>query len=345
MASDDNYAIHLGVSIVSILENNLNEIHIHILNNNMGKTNLKKLKSLENQYNNLQISIYNIHDYLNENNLQECIKDELENTEAYTLLGISTFARLFLADIMPKNIEKVLYLDADTLVLNSLDELFEIDLKENFVGGVVDGVAANITKSFFKGETKTKPFINAGVLMINLKEWRKKNPADISIELIRNYPEKNFLNDQNIINIISGDDVLLLDPKYNVMSESFYVPYEKTLKLNSYFGPINEFYSHEQMNKSLENPVIVHFITQLWDRPWMPKIGFLNHKCKNPFNKCYQYYKDKSPWKNNEMTYTNKPILERITFDVRRLIMVYFPVKLLFVVFNTKNRFKFKNND
>lgn len=344
MASDDNYAIHLGVSIVSILENNLNNVHIHILNNNIGKSNLKKIKDLEKHYNNLQISLYNLPDYFNKNNLEEIIKEELENTEAYNLLGISTFSRLFLADILPKNIEKVLYLDADTLVLDSLDELFEVDLKENFVAGVIDGVAANITKSFFKGETKSKPFINAGVLLINLKKWRKKNPARISIELIKNYPEKNFLNDQNIINIISENDVLLLDPKYNVMSESFYVPYKKTLKINSYFGAINEFYSEDQINNSLKNPVIVHFITQLWDRPWMPKIGYIKYKCKNPFNKYYQYYKDKSPWKNNEMIYTNKPILERIIFDIRRFIMVYFSAKLLFLVFYIKNRFKFKNN-
>ena len=159
MASDDNYAIHLGVSIVSILENHLNDVHIHILNNNIGKSNLKKIKNLEKHYNNLQISIYNLPDYFNKNNLEEIIKEELENTEAYNLLGISTFSRLFLADILPKNIEKVLYLDADTLVLDSLDELFEVDLKENFVAGVIDGVAASIILDTYlrmKGNNKNE---------------------------------------------------------------------------------------------------------------------------------------------------------------------------------------------
>ena len=248
MASDDNYAIHLGISIVSILENNSSNIRLHILNNNMSESNLNKLKSLEDQYINLHITFYNIHDYFLENNIGEFIKNELLGTEAYNLLGISTFARLFLAELLPENIKKVLYLDADTLVLNNLDELFSMDLKENYIGGVIDGVAANITKYFYNGEIKSIPFVNAGVLLVNLEKWREINLSGTSLNLIKSYPEKNFLNDQNLINVISGNDVLLLDPKYNVMSESFYVSYDKVLKLNSYFGSIENFYPKEKID-------------------------------------------------------------------------------------------------
>ena len=342
MASDDNYAIHLGISIVSILENNSSSINLHILNNDMSESNLNKLKSLEDQYSNLCINFYNIHDYFIENKIDEFIKNELVGTEAYDLLGISTFSRLFLAEILPENIMKVLYLDADTLVLNNLDELFSIDLKENYIGGVVDGVAANITKYFYKGEIKPIPFVNAGVLLVNLEKWRENNIAETSLFLIKSYPEKNFLNDQNLINIISGNDVLLLDPKYNVMSESFYVSYEKILRLNSYFGVIENFYTKEEIDNSLRNPTVVHFITQLWDRPWIPQIGLFNHECKNPYNKCYHHYKDISLWSGVEIPRVDKSIIERIFFEIRRFIMIYFPAQLLYAVFYIKNKSKFK---
>ena len=58
MASDDNYAVHLGICIVSIMENNSSNINMHILDNNISEVNLNKLKSLEDKYPNLTIIFY-----------------------------------------------------------------------------------------------------------------------------------------------------------------------------------------------------------------------------------------------------------------------------------------------
>ena len=336
MACDDKYAIHMGICITSIADNNRsNNVIIHVLNNNISSINLNKIKSLENEFPNLKIKFYNIIKYFNDNNISYLINDTLKGNEFFNILGISAFSRLFLQDLLPSNIEKVLYLDSDTIVLNDLSELFSINIDDYYVGGVID-VIANISKNYYLYNDKCKPFINSGVLLINLKKWRQNNFAFNVINLINDYPDKKYLHDQHIINIICKDNILLLNPKFNVMSEFFYVNPKKNLKLNSNFGSIDEFYTEKQINDSLNNPVIVHFLSQVWDRPWISQGGIFHHSPKNPYNKCYDYYKSKSPWKDQGLEKNNKRIHEKIYYKLIKFIMMHFPVQILSILYRIK---------
>ena len=339
MASDDNYAIHMGVCIVSIAKNNSSNITIHILNNNISQMNLNKLKQIETQFQNIKIHFYNVNKYFNENNIDDLIKHQLSNNDFYKLLGISAFSRLFLENIIPPNIEKILYLDADTIVLNDLDELFKINIEDYYIAGVVD-VMANITKYFYEEKNKVDVMVNSGVLLINLSKWRKINFSKLAINLIKEYEDKNYLHDQNIINIICREQILLLNPKFNVMSEYFYVNYKKNLKINNYFGSTDKFYTPELINESLKNPTIIHFISQIWDRPWIREIGLIKHKTKNPFNSCYDYYKKLSPWSNAKLQQNNKQFKEKVYYESIRFIMIYFPAILLAFMHFVKNKIK-----
>ena len=182
MASDDNYAVHLGICIVSIMENNSSNINMHILDNNISEVNLNKLKSLEDKYPNLTIIFYNTHDFFKEKEAGNIIKKELNGTIFYDRLGISAFSRLFLEDILPNDIERVLYLDSDTIVLGSLDELFDIDFNNHLVLGVVD-VMSNVGIYFYQGDDKSTPFVNSGSLLINLEKWREIGFANLSVDV------------------------------------------------------------------------------------------------------------------------------------------------------------------
>lgn len=336
MASDENYAVHLGVGIVSIMENNSSNVTMHILDNNISEVNLNRLKSLEDKYLNLKINFYNTSDFFRQNDIDSLIKNQLKDNDFYKLLGLAAFSRLFLQDILPSNIEKVLYLDSDTLVLDNLDEIFSNDM-DNLVSGVVD-VMANITKSLYLGSKKSTPFINSGVLLINLERWREIDFAGRAIDLINEYPDKNFLHDQNIINIICGDDIDLLSPKFNTMSEFFYVDYSKNLKMNEYFDSIDQFYSINDVDDALKHPVVVHFLSRVWDRPWISQIGIFNHIPKNPFNKCYHYYKCISPWCDEPIEKNTKRIWEKIYYEIIRFIMMYSPVRIIVLLHQIKNK-------
>ncbi len=333
LASDDNYCTHLGVCIISILENNNDKINIHILNNNISRGNIEKLNSLKDKYSRLDLFFYNIHDYFKEFNIDNLINCELNNNEFFKILGISTFSRLFMADILPNEIDKILYLDSDIVVLRDLHEFYNIDLKDNYCAGVID-IMSNISKSYHNPNAQA--YINCGVLLISLEKWRKINFSKLSIDMIKNYNNKEFLNDQNIINMISEKHKLIVDPKYNTMAEFFYVNYEKNLKINNYFGSIEEFYSINEMENALENPTIVHFMSQIWDRPWFENKG---KTVKNPYNEKYLYYKSISPWKDTALLKDNN----NLYFKIIRFLMIHFPSFLLARLYKIKNDCQFKD--
>ena len=337
MASDDNYAIHLGICIVSIVENNDSEMNVHILNNNISQLNLNRLKTIENKYSNLNLCFYDVNQYFSENNLNYIFQELLKDNDFFNLLGISAFSRLFLGDIIPNGIDKILYLDADTIILNDLNEIFKLDLGENLIAGVID-IIANVSKNKYSGRKKSTPFINSGVLVINLKKWREINFSHLSISLINEYPDKNFLEDQNIINVLSGEDVLIIDPKFNTMSEFFYVNYEKNLKINGYFGSVDNFYEPNLVYNALKKPTIVHFLSQVWDRPWMSQIGLFSHTPKNPYNESYLYYKKLSPWRDEPIHENTKSFFKKCYFEAIRFMMMHFPAKILARLFGLKNR-------
>ena len=338
MASDDNFAIHLGISIISIMENNDSDIiNVHILNDRISQNNINHLKAIENKYSSLNIIFYDINQYFSENDVNYIFKETLKDNDFFNLLGISTFSRLFLEDIIPEEIEKILYLDCDTVVLNDLNELFNINLGDNFIAGVID-IMANINKSFYKGEKKDTPFVNAGVLLINLKKWREIKFSQLSLDLINEYPDKGFLNDQNIINILCGENVILMDPKFNTMSEFFYVDYKKNLKINEHFSSVERFYNPSLVEDALKNPTIVHFLSQVWDRPWMSQIGLFKHSPKNPYNESYLYYKSLSPWKDEPIQENTKNFSQKAYYESIRFMMMHFPAGILAYLFGLKNR-------
>ena len=338
MASDDNYSPHLGICLTSILENNKNHfINLHILNNNISKNNLNKLLSLTDKYSNLNINCYDINEFFNNNTIKEDIGKNLKSNEFYKILGISAYARLFIAEILPCNLDKILYLDSDIIVLSDLKELFEMDISNYYCAGCI---GSSMASYFYKNSEFNDPFINSGVLLINLDKWRTNKFSSEAISLIKSYPDKNFLHDQNIINIISRNHIKIIDSKFNVSSQNFYVKYKKMLKINSFFGPVDKYATEEEMMHFLKNPTIVHFLSQMWDRPWIVSNNLFNHEVKNPYNEAYFYYKKLSPWCDEPFQISNKKFIIKLYYEFIRFIMVYCPSFVVVALYYIKFKIK-----
>ncbi|MDR2830321.1 MAG: glycosyltransferase family 8 protein, partial [Methanobrevibacter sp.] len=82
----------------------------------MSKENKLKIENICNKYSNVKCSFI------------EIPKDEVLYSKKSSL-DFSTFSRLFLGSLIKDEIEKVLYLDADTLVLGSLKELYDLNME------------------------------------------------------------------------------------------------------------------------------------------------------------------------------------------------------------------------
>lgn len=128
------------------------------------------------------------------------------------------YFRLFATKYLPENIDKILYLDSDTLVINKLDELYNMDFEGNFY------IATTHVKKILRKINEVRlridddvPYINTGVLLINLKELRKIDVQKEVCEFVENNSKKLMLPDQDIITALYGEKIKIVDAlKYNL---------------------------------------------------------------------------------------------------------------------------------
>lgn len=278
-SSDDNYAQHTGVSILSLLDNNkhFDDIHIYVIDNEISKINKENLKAIISCYKR-KITFIDFSKY------KEMLKLNMQWD-----ISLSAYARLFISSILPSNIDRVLYFDCDTVIIDKIDELWNQDIEDCYVAGVSDTVSST-TKSAV-GISGEENYINSGMLLINLKRWREENIQDKFIKFIDSNKGSVTHHDQGVINGVLCKKSKVLNPKFNLMTVYYIMKREDII---SYYGIDNEFYSDEVINESLRNPVYIHFTPGFTTRPWIKG-------CKHPKRQVYLDYLDKTPWKNSRL--------------------------------------------
>jgi len=193
-STDDNYIPYLDVAISSLLENASREYEyrIMILNTGLSADNVNKI--LQNEREGVSIDFVDISDEV------ERIRARLKDVYHFSVV---TYYRLFIASLFPKY-DKVLYLDCDIVVLGDVSELFNIDLGQNILGAAPEGFVRS-TREFRLYAEKAlgvdpDGYVNAGVLLMNLAEFRKNRIEQKFIELISEYdfdlldPDQAYLN-------------------------------------------------------------------------------------------------------------------------------------------------------
>lgn len=254
-ASDDNYAPYLGISLVSLLKNNLNdfnEINIFILNSNISEKNIKKLKTIEKNYPFAKLIFIDVE------NIEDKLDVELQKFKVKDNVSLANYSRLFLSSLIPKNINKIIYLDCDTLILNSLKPLWQINI-DNYLGAGV--LALNGLYSHKKeiGLKKDDPYINSGMILINLEKWRTDNLEEKFIETILKFSENKveYGQDQGIINAVMKDEMLVVNPKYNLEGSLHNTSWNITTKLHSEIQ--YNYYTKQTLDNAINNPTVMHF--------------------------------------------------------------------------------------
>ena len=231
LSSDDKYTQHLAVTITSILKNRAenDEFSFIILDGNISSENKEKTKSLK------SIHDFDIEFVKVDNNLfAKCpIQD-------WTHLSIVTYYRLVLPNIKPEW-DRIIYLDCDIVVRQSLKELFNLDIGDNYLAAVKD-----ISEQKHASRLGIEHYCNTGVMLINAKKWREDNITDKLFEWIDNNTEKIVLHDQDILNAALQERFLIIDGKWNTQFVA------RILK--------------EKM-KIWENAAIIHFIDKR--KPWL----------------------------------------------------------------------------
>ena len=210
LAADDNYAVCMGVTILSILKNASTEdkLVFHILENQISAKRKAEIDSLKKFR---EFDIFWIP--LNPSDFKQCKVTQRG-------LTLTTYARFLISDTIPCS--KVLYLDCDILARASLSPLFNTDLGDKLVGGVID---INIGPKYYKkhlGE-RVNHYLNAGVLLINNDLWRKYSIREWLFDYSGDNSSRLKYNDQDAINYVCAGRKHILPYEWNVM-DTFYYP-------------------------------------------------------------------------------------------------------------------------
>ncbi len=227
ISCDDNYAKYASVVIASILSNAANDdlLHFYILDGKISSENKTKMLSLE-KIKPCKIEFVEV----DENKLG--IYKQINTHEYITL---PTYYRLILSELLP-DVDKIIYLDCDTVVNTSLKDLFETDFSDNIIAGVLDARVKHKTK------WKNSKYINAGMVVFDLEKIRNGKIEQKFAEYTKNNPEKIETGDQDIINYTLEGRIKILPDEWNVQVSGFasrtsFTKHPKIIHYIGYYKP------------------------------------------------------------------------------------------------------------
>lgn len=185
-----------------------------------------------------------------------------ESLKDYVCTGVdhvstTGFARMFLPDLLPESISRVLYLDGDLVVLKNLRSLYDYKLDEHSpLGAISDTYYYDSVKQNALSDD-AKEYFNSGVLLIDLKKWRDELIRGKMVDCALEHLSTFKMLDQDVINCVLQNRITSLPIKFNTLI-SWYENAAYVLSLGERSIP--------NFLEEIEDPVVCHYIGS--QKPW-----------------------------------------------------------------------------
>lgn len=218
---NEKYILYAYVTLTSLFENNSKEhINVYVLYGQKEDRVLHAFDELAKKYG------QNIH-YLEMS--QAVFGDKLPRNDTWT---VEIYYRLALPEVLPDEVDRILYLDVDIIVTDSLSKLYDMDLQGKSIGACKDmgvlygsGPLSDKQEELFGIFMKDGEYayFNSGVMLMNIAKMRKeKRSAASFVEVGERFAD--YINgDQDILNYVYHDDVVYADTeRYNLFARALY---------------------------------------------------------------------------------------------------------------------------
>jgi lipopolysaccharide biosynthesis glycosyltransferase len=310
----ESYAEVAGVSMASLFESSKGfpEITVYLIENRLSELSKARLSSIAAKYGR-ELAFVEMPDYSRLLGLRQVKRKWLGDS----------YCRLFLDTLLPQDVERVLYLDSDTLVAGSLSELWSTDMKGKCLGGSLDCLGKPYFRLF--GIDEGGMYLNSGVLLINLKLWRERRAG----ERVRDYVQRRggylFFMEQSAMNAALQDELFDLGARFNVSTLMLSMPYDELCVAR---GPAR-FYSRSEYAEAVKNPVIIHMTSAycVARRPWIDG-------SRHPARKCYLRYRACTPWGSVVLAPDARSVYQRIKDVIIWIIPQLFTLLTVRIAYN-----------
>lgn len=199
-ASNSNYFMPLTVGITSVFENNKeNKIVIYVFYNNLEKNQENILLNLAKTYNQ-KINLIKV-------------TDHYFNSAPTPRWSKETYYRLLIVELLPKDLQRILYLDCDIIVNKPLNDLYEIDLDDKYLAATIEknDQAARVRL----GLNINGNYYQSGVVLFNINKCRSVLNYEQITRVIKVLGSKLLIVDQDVINVMFDNKIIPLDQKFN----------------------------------------------------------------------------------------------------------------------------------
>ena len=279
-SADNNYAQHLGAAMYSLLATNkdFEKINLFVVDNEISEENKEKLFEVVKLFCNANVTFL---DFLS-------LKEKLSLNMPWQI-SISAYARLFVSELLPRKIKKILYLDCDMIVLDSLTRLWNTDFQGNVLAAVQDAVGDSIKTSV--GLSPEQEYFNSGMLLIDIDEWNCQKIGAKCLEFIASQNGSVVHHDQGVLNGVLKNRWRKVDLQYDLMTIHYFFNLNQ---INKYFQNHSDFYSVKEIAQAKNKPTIIHYTPSFTTRPWVKN-------CKHPLKGKYREALANTPWKSEKL--------------------------------------------
>lgn len=182
------------------------------------------------------------------------------------------YYRLLSPLILPRQVERVLYLDPDMLIINPLRPLWEQNLGGNVFAAASHTGLTEMANEINQRRLDTEhEYFNSGVMLIDLKAARSLVTAEDVFRCVSEHEKELILPDQDVFNMLYGKQTLPVEDvlwNYDVRNYAKYL--------------IRSSGSHD-LNWVMDNTAVLHFCGK--NKPW-------HADYKNPFGMLYLHYQN-----------------------------------------------------
>ena len=280
---DNNYTQHAGVTITSFLANNPGAHTIYIITDYISDVNQRLLADICRGSGSL-ISIQ----YVDQPTAKRFpVGEGTINPD----LTIATYFRLFVTEVIPTSVEKILYLDCDMIIDDSLMPLWNSEFQEGKCIMGLEELPTLSTEGCLRLQYPVESsYFNAGVLLIDLKQLRTIYKLDDAIQFTLTHTIK--YHDQDVLNGLLHERKQFLDLRYNVM--------DTYLIRGMGFPP-----RYQKQREAIFHPAIIHYTGDV--KPW-------HKESRNPYTYKYYEYLKLTPWKEYKPLFKHRTLKAMIVY-------------------------------